>query len=59
MDFMTHFPWTSRGHDAVWVIMDKIFKSTHFLTVQMTFTMEDFGRLYIREIAHYMEFQYP
>ena len=21
MDFVTHFPWTSRGHDAMWVIM--------------------------------------
>ena len=30
MDFVTHFPWTSRGHDAVWVIMDRLTKSAHF-----------------------------
>ena len=24
MDFVTHLPWTSRGHDAVWVIMDQL-----------------------------------
>ena len=51
MDFMTHLPRTSRGHDAVWVIVDWLTKSAHFLAVQMTFTLEDFYRLYIREIV--------
>ena len=27
MDFVTHFPWTSEGHDAVWVIVDQLTKS--------------------------------
>ena len=51
MDFVTHFPRTSRGHDTVWVIVDRLTKSAHFLAVQMTFTLEDFIRLYIREIV--------
>ena len=51
MDFVTHLPWTSRRHDAVWVIMDLLTKSAHFLTVWMTFTLEEFYRLYIREIV--------
>ena len=51
MDFVTHFPWTSRGHDVVWVIVDRLTKSAHFLAVQMTFTLEEFCRLYIREIV--------
>ena len=51
MDFVTHFPWTSRGHEAVWVIMDRITKLALFLAMQMTFTLEDFGRLYIWEIV--------
>ena len=50
MDFVTHFPQTSRGHDAVWVIVDRLTKSAHFLAVWMTFTLEEFCRLYIREI---------
>ena len=50
MDFMTHFPWTSRKHDAMWVIVDRLTKSTHFLTVRMNFTLEEFCRLYIQEI---------
>ena len=51
MDFVTHFPWTSRGHDAVWLIVDRLTKSTHFLAMRITITLEEFGRLYIREIV--------
>ena len=51
MDFVTHLPWTSRGHDAVWVIVDLLTKSTHFLAVWMTFTLEEFSRLYVQEIV--------
>ena len=52
MDFVTHFPWTPRRHDAVWVIVDLLTKSENFLAVQMTFILEEFCWLYIREIAH-------
>ena len=51
MDFVTHLPQTPQGHDAVWVIVDQITKSAHFLSMQMTFTWERFYRLYIREIV--------
>ena len=33
MDFVTHFPRTVQKHDAVWVIVDRLTKSTHFLVV--------------------------
>ena len=52
MDFMTHLPRTSRGHDAVWAIMDWLTKSTHFLDLQMTFTLKEFDKLYIRDTVH-------
>ena len=48
MDFVTHLP---RTHDAVWVIVDRLTKSAHFLAVWMIFTLEDFYQLYIREIV--------
>ena len=51
MDFVTHLPRTSRKHDAMWVIVDRLTKSAHFLAVQMAFTLEEFCRLYIREIV--------
>ena len=47
MDFVTHLPRTQQRHDAVWVIV----KSAHFLAVRMTFALERFCRLYIREIV--------
>ena len=51
IDFVTHLPRTSLKHDAVWVIVDWITKSAHFLVVRMTFTLEEFCKLYIREIV--------
>ena len=51
MDFVTHLPRTSRGYDAVWVIVDRLTKSAHFLAVWMAFTLEEFFRLYIQEIV--------
>ena len=51
MDFVTHFPRTPQRHDAVWVIMDWLTKLAHFLAVRMTFTLEEFCRLYVREIV--------
>ena len=51
MDFVTHLPRTPQGHDAVWVIVDRLTKSAHFLAVRMTFTLERFCQLYIREVV--------
>ena len=51
MDFVIHLPRTPQRHDAVWVIVDRLTKSTHFLAVRMTFTLERFYRVYIREIV--------
>ena len=48
---MTHFPLTLQAHDTVWVIVDWLTKSTHFLAVRMTSTLEEFYRLYIWEIV--------
>ena len=50
-DFVTHLPRTSQKHDAMWVIVDRLTKSAHFLVVRMTFTLEEFFKLYIREIV--------
>ena len=51
MDFVTHLPQTLRRHDAVWVIVDRLTKSAHFLSMRMTFTLKEFCWLYIREIV--------
>ena len=43
----------------LWVIVDRLTKSTHFLAVRMTFTLEEFCRLYIRVIVQLHRVQVP
>ncbi|KAH0636341.1 hypothetical protein KY285_036093 [Solanum tuberosum] len=40
-----------RQHDSIWVIVDRVTKSTHFLVVQTTDSAEDYAKLYITEIV--------
>ncbi|GKA26936.1 putative reverse transcriptase domain-containing protein [Tanacetum coccineum] len=40
MDFMTKLPRTSSGHDTIWVIMDRLTKSAHFLPMREDYKME-------------------
>ena len=51
IDFVTHLPRTSRGHDVVWVIVDRLSKPTHFLAMRMTFTLEEFDRLIYEKLS--------
>ena len=51
MDFVTHLPQASPKHDAVWVIVDRLTKSAHFLVVRMTIKQEEFYKLNIRKIV--------
>ncbi|GJZ69398.1 reverse transcriptase domain-containing protein [Tanacetum coccineum] len=51
MDFITKFPRSSSGHDAIWVIVDRLTKSTHFLAIREDYSMEKLARLYIDEIV--------
>ena len=41
MDFMTGLPWTQRQHDAIWVIVDRLTKSVHFLPVNVEDSLEN------------------
>ncbi|GJT18997.1 putative reverse transcriptase domain-containing protein [Tanacetum coccineum] len=51
MDFIVKLPRTSSGHDAIWVIVDRLTKSAHFLAVREDFKTEKLARLYINEIV--------
>ena len=41
---------TQQGNDAVWVIMDRLTKSAHFLPIKITYSLNKLVELYIREI---------
>ena len=39
MDFVVGLPRTLAGHDSIWVIIDKLTKSAHFLPVKTTYSV--------------------
>ena len=49
VDFVSSFPLTQRKHDAVWVIVDKLTKSAHFLPVRLVYCMDRLTELYVGE----------
>ncbi|GJY94080.1 reverse transcriptase domain-containing protein [Tanacetum coccineum] len=51
MDFVTKLPRTSSGHDTIWVIVDRLTKSAHFLPMREDYKMERLARLYLNEIV--------
>ncbi|GKB99624.1 putative reverse transcriptase domain-containing protein [Tanacetum coccineum] len=51
MDFVTKLPRTSSGHDTIWVIVDWLTKSAHFLPMREDYKMDRLARLYLKEIV--------
>lgn len=50
MDFVVIIPRTSEGHDVIWVIIDYLTKSAHFIPIKVTYTLEKVADLYVWEI---------
>ncbi|GJU33691.1 putative reverse transcriptase domain-containing protein [Tanacetum coccineum] len=50
MDFITKLPKTSSGYDTMWVIVDRLTKSAHFLPMKENDTMERLTRMYLKEV---------
>nr|GEY91886.1 reverse transcriptase domain-containing protein [Tanacetum cinerariifolium] len=51
MDFIMNLPKTSNEHDTIWVIVNLLTKSAHFIHTRETDSMETLTRLYIKEIV--------
>nr|GEZ85121.1 putative reverse transcriptase domain-containing protein [Tanacetum cinerariifolium] len=50
MDFINKLPRTHSGHDSIWIIVDRLTKSAHFLAVHEDYKTENLARLYINKI---------
>ena len=50
MDFVVGLPLTRKKHDSVWVIVERLTKSAHFLSVRTDYSHEKLVELYIKEI---------
>ena len=51
MDFIVGLPRTKTNHDAIWVIVDRLTKSAHFLPIKETYTVDRLVEIYIKEIV--------
>ncbi|GJR66468.1 putative reverse transcriptase domain-containing protein [Tanacetum coccineum] len=51
MDFVTKLPKTSNGQDTIWVIVDRLTKSAHFLPMKENDSMEKLIRQYLKEVV--------
>ncbi|XP_075074809.1 uncharacterized protein LOC107770622 [Nicotiana tabacum] len=51
MDFIKGLPNSRRKFNSIWVIVDRLTKSAHFLPVKTTYSAEDYASLYIKEIV--------
>ncbi|GKA49244.1 putative reverse transcriptase domain-containing protein [Tanacetum coccineum] len=51
MDFVTKLPRTQSGNDTIWVIVDQLTKSAHFLPMRETDPMDKLARLYLKEVV--------
>ena len=53
MDFVVGLPKTLGKFDSIWVIVDRLTKSAHFIPVKVTYNAEKLARLYISEIVRF------
>ncbi|KAL6191111.1 hypothetical protein ACLB2K_037503 [Fragaria x ananassa] len=53
MYFVFSLPRTRKGHDGIWVIVDRLTKSAHFLPVGKKYTLDKLMELYVKEIMRF------
>ncbi|WRX26670.1 Reverse transcriptase domain - like 10 [Theobroma cacao] len=51
MDFVMGLPRTNRGYNSIWIVVDRLTKSTHFLPVKTTYGAAQYARVYMDEIV--------
>ncbi|WOG92319.1 hypothetical protein DCAR_0311582 [Daucus carota subsp. sativus] len=51
MDFIIGLPRTKSNHVAIWVIIDRLTKSAHFLPINERFSMDKLIHMYLKEIV--------
>ena len=47
MDFIVGLPNTSQHHDSIWVIVDRLTKTTHFIPVHTTYKANKYAEIYL------------
>ena len=51
MDFVSGLLRPPKGHDALWVIVDRMTKTAHFLPIRMNYSLDKLAQLYVDDIV--------
>jgi hypothetical protein len=51
MDFIVGLPNTSQKYDSIWVIIDRLTKTAHFLPVHTIYSAKKYAELYLDQIV--------
>jgi hypothetical protein len=50
MDFMVGLPLTARKYNSIWVIVDRLTKSAHFIPVNTNYNVQKYAEIYIARV---------
>jgi transposase InsO family protein len=53
MDLIVGFPLTTRRNDYIFVVVNTLMKSTHFIPVRTTYQAPDIARIFVNEIVRF------
>ena len=53
MDFVFKLPRTQNGFDGIWVIVDRLTKSAHFIPVREKYSLNHLAELFLIKIVKY------
>ena len=51
MDFIVGLPRSQAGHDAIWVVVDRLTKTAHFLPIHTTWSGDRLAQVYLDEVV--------
>jgi hypothetical protein len=50
MDFIMGLPMTAHKFDSIWLIVDRLFKSAHFIPVNINYKVQKYAEIYIAHV---------
>jgi hypothetical protein len=50
MDFIVGLPLTARKFDSIWVIVEQLTKSAHFIPINTTYKVQKYTKVYIARV---------
>jgi hypothetical protein len=51
MDFISGIPRSEKGHNSIWVIIDRLTKSAHFIPVGIDYRPHQYTQIYVDQIV--------